>query len=143
MRRKSSVALLIGTGLLVASCNSAPDLDPSVERNTALRVAQERLADHNYSQYRLQTWLTTSAGGNFSDDAAAFAAERVDADWSQRAEDTANNYLKLVGLTPEQTLLQMTADYGDRIPEDIARTALQNAVGAGRINQSSEDLAVS
>lgn len=140
MRRKFSIALFIGTGLLVASCSSAPDLDPGVERNTALKVAQERLADHNYSRYRLQTWLTTSAGGNFSDDAAAFAVERVDADWRQRAENAANNYLNLVGLTPEQTLLQMTSDYGDRIPENIARPALQNAVGAGRINQPAEGL---
>lgn len=82
------------------------------------------MQEHNHSQYRLQTWLTTQAGGDFSPDAAKYAADHVDVDWNQQAIDIARNYINILGLSSVQTYDQMTSQRGERIPEDMARRAL-------------------
>lgn len=86
------------------------------------------MAHSHRSQARLEEWLTTYAGGRFSTETARYAASNVEVDWNTQAVVIANNYISILGLSPEEAVRQMSSKYGDRIPDDLAEKAVKAAI---------------
>lgn len=106
----------------LASCSSTPD---SSDLQQAISRAESRIQTNNYSQFRLEEWLTTNAGGNFSKEVAQQAVKQLDVDWAKQAEQSAYTYIVLLGFSPDDAYTQMTSPYGERFPSDITISAIE------------------
>ena len=109
----------------LTSCSSTSD---SSDLQQAVSRAESRIQTNNYSPYRLEEWLTTNAGGNFSKEVARQAVQQLNVDWAKHAEQSAYTYIVLLGLSPEKSYIQMTAPYGDRFPDKIAKSAVEKNI---------------
>ena len=125
MGRSKNLLIISLCSLVFCGCSAA-----SNDYNAAVAKAEQEMQAHHRSKERLAAWLTTHDGGNFSEEAARYAADTVDVDWEARAVAIAANYINILEMTPEAAFGQMTAEAGDRIDQDMARRAIDTTLSS-------------
>src|SRR5699024_4049350 len=79
--------------------------------------------------------LTSEYGEDFSDEAAQYAIENVEADWNQNALEKARSYQDDMAMSPNAIHDQLTSEYGEQFTSseaDYAIEHLNDCVGSDR-----------
>lgn len=105
----------------------APDEDaiPS-EHRSALRSAETYADMMNMSKAGIFDQLTSEYGDQFSDEAAQYAVDNVDADWNNNALESAITYQDMMAMSPAAIHDQLTSEYGDQFTSEQADYAIAN-----------------
>ena len=67
--------------------------------------------------------MSSSAGDGYSKADATFAAKNVDADWNKAAVEAAKNYLKIMPMSEDALVEQLSSSAGDKYTPAQARYA--------------------
>ena len=70
--------------------------------------------------------LTSEYGEQFSEEAAQYAIDNVDADWKANALETAKNYQENMDMSPAAIRDQLTSEYGEQFTQEEADYAIEN-----------------
>ena len=91
---------------------------------SALRQAKNYSKMMHMSKQGIYDQLTSDYGGQFSDEAAQYAVDHVQADWNANALAAAKNYQKTMAMSPEAIRDQLTSPNGDQFTQDEADYAV-------------------
>ena len=70
--------------------------------------------------------LTSEYGGQFSEEAAQYAIDNVEADWKANALEKAKDYQAQQAMSPEAIRDQLTSSYGEKFTAEEADYAIEN-----------------
>lgn len=70
--------------------------------------------------------LTSEYGDKFSEEAAQYAVDNVEADWKQNALKKAETYQETMAMSPEAIRDQLTSEYGEKFTQEEADYAVEN-----------------
>ncbi|MCD8316752.1 MAG: Ltp family lipoprotein, partial [Eggerthellaceae bacterium] len=92
----------------------------------ALDEAQQLSDEQHLSRQAIFDELISEDGGSYSDEAAEYAVENVDADWEYNALATALEYINEDGMPQAQVFSHLISSYGGKFTEDEARYAMNH-----------------
>lgn len=96
------------------------------EYKSALRQAENYSSSMRMSKQGVYDQLTSEYGGQFSDEAAQYAIDHVEADWKENALKSARSYQDTMHMSPEAIRDQLTSEYGGGFTEDEAQYAIDH-----------------
>lgn len=102
------------------------DSDVPAEYTSALKSAQNYSDTMHMSKEGIRAQLTSEVADQFSDEAAAYAVDNVDADWNANALATAKNYQDTMSMSPEAIRDQLTSDVADKFTQSEADYAVEH-----------------
>lgn len=70
--------------------------------------------------------LTSEYGGQFTEDAAQYAVDTIDADWNQNALESARTYQNEMAMSPAAIHDQLTSEYGGQFTSSQADYAIDH-----------------
>lgn len=108
---------------------AAEEADVPAEYTSALRQAKNYDKTMHMSKQGIYDQLTSEYGGQFSEEAAQYAVDNVEADWNANALKKAQDYQEQQAMSPEAIRDQLTSDYGEKFTADEADYAIQNLNG--------------
>lgn len=109
-----------------AETDEAASDDVPREYVSALNSAQRYSDMMHMSRAGLYDQLTSEYGGQFTEEAAQYAIENVEADWNQNALESAKNYQDSMDMSPAAIRDQLVSDYGDQFTQEEADYAVEN-----------------
>lgn len=114
-----------GNGFAQADAQWAVDNSGADWNAQALRAAKNYLTDgQGFSEASLTQQLTSSSGGQFTPDQAAYAIANAGADWNAQAVDAAKGYVSSgMGFSRASLIQQLTSSYGNGFTEAQAEYA--------------------
>src|SRR5690625_7126454 len=71
-------------------------------------MSKQGICDQRVSEY----------GGQFSEEAAQYAVDTIDADWNQNALESAEVYSDMMHMSKQGIFDQLISEYGDQFTED-------------------------
>ncbi|WP_025780040.1 Ltp family lipoprotein [Brevibacterium sp. VCM10] len=106
----------------------AEEDDSSVpaEYRSALTQAETYSDMMHMSKKGIFDQLTSEYGGQFSDDAAQYAVDNVQADWKENALESARTYQNDMAMSPNAIHDQLTSEYGGQFTQAEADYAIEN-----------------
>ncbi len=106
----------------------AKEAEPDVptEYKNALIKAQQYSDTMYMSKAGLYDQLTSEYGEQFSEEAAEYAIDNVQADWKANALEKAKQYEEQMSMSPSAIHDQLTSDYGEQFTEEEADYAIEN-----------------
>ena len=100
--------------------------DIPAEYKSALIKAQTYSDTMHMSKQGIYDQLTSEYGEQFSDEAAQYAVDNVDADWKENALKKAKTYQDSMAMSPEAIRDQLTSEYGEKFTQEEADYAIDN-----------------
>ncbi len=80
----------------------------------------------NMSKKAVYAPLTSEYGEKFSEEAAQYAIDNIEADWKGNALKKAQSYQKEMNMSPAAIYDQLISEYGERFTEEEAQYAIDN-----------------
>lgn len=102
------------------------DTEIPAEYKSALIKAQTYSDNMHMSKQGIYDQLTSDYGEQFSEEAAQYAVDNVDADWKQNALEKAKTYQETMAMSPEAIRDQLTSEYGEKFTQEEADFAVEN-----------------
>lgn len=115
-----------------APAEEAPvEAEPEIpaEHTSALSQAETYSDTMHMSKAGVFEQLTSEYGGQFSEEAAQYAVDNVDADWKQNALESAQTYQDDMAMSPDAIHDQLTSEYGGQFTQAEADYAIDNLNG--------------
>ncbi len=78
------------------------------------------------SKDALYDQLTSEYGEKFTQEAAQYAIDNVDANWNENALNKAKIYQKDMAMSPSAIYDQLVSEYGEKFTEEEAQYAIDN-----------------
>ena len=100
--------------------------DVPKEYISALKKAKSYSDSMHMSKAGIYNQLTSEYGEQFSEEAAQYAIDNVDADWKANALETAKNYQENMDMSPAAIRDQLTSEYGEQFTQEEADYAIEN-----------------
>lgn len=122
---------LASTGLEEAPASeSAPEPEPEIdvpsEYRSALRKAESYSSVMHMSKQGIYDQLVSEYGEGFSEEAAQYAIDNLEADWNANALAKAEQYQDQMAMSPNAIHDQLTSEYGEQFTEEEADYAIAN-----------------
>ena len=107
------------------------EAEPSVpaEYTSALTSAETYSDMMHMSKAGIFDQLTSEYGGQFTEDAAQYAVDTIDADWNNNALESAKTYQNEMAMSPAAIHDQLTSEYGGQFTSSQADYAIDNLNG--------------
>lgn len=96
------------------------------EYKSALRKAKVYSDTMSMSKEGLYDQLTSEYGEKFSDEAAQYAMDNLEADWNKNALKKAKTYSDTMSMSKAGLYDQLTSEYGEKFTEEEAKYAVDN-----------------
>ena len=96
------------------------------EYKSALRKAKVYSDTMSMSKEGLYDQLTSEYGEKFSDEAAQYAMDNLEADWNKNALKKAKTYSDTMSMSKAGLYDQLTSEYGEKFTEEEAQYAVDN-----------------
>src|SRR5699024_11157789 len=96
------------------------------EHRSALSQAESYAETMYMSKQGIFDQLVSEYGGQFSEEAAQYAVDTIDADWNQNALESAKVYQDEMAMSPDAIRDQLSSEYGDQFTEDQVQYAVDN-----------------
>ena len=96
------------------------------EYKSALRKAKVYSDTMSMSKAGLYDQLTSEYGEKFSDEAAQYAMDNLEADWNKNALKKAKVYQETMAMSPSAIYDQLVSEYGEKFTEEEAQYAVDN-----------------
>ena len=96
------------------------------EYKSALRKAKVYSDTMSMSKEGLYDQLTSEYGEKFSDEAAQYAMDNLEADWNKNALKKAKTYSDTMSMSKAGLYDQLTSEYGEKFTEEEAKYAIDN-----------------
>ncbi|MDN6133459.1 MAG: Ltp family lipoprotein, partial [Brevibacterium sp.] len=103
-----------------------PEPEAPAEHSSALNQADTYANTMHMSKAGVFDQLTSEYGGQFSEDAAQYAVDNVDADWNENALESAKTYQDDMSMSPDAIHDQLTSEYGGQFTQEEADYAIEN-----------------
>lgn len=100
--------------------------DVPVEYASALEKADTYVNYMYMSKAGLYDQLTSEYGEQFSEEAAQYALDNVDADWKANALEKAKSYQETMSMSPEAIRDQLVSEFGEQFTQEEADYAIAN-----------------
>lgn len=100
--------------------------DVPSEYDSALRSAETYSDTMHMSKAGIFDQLTSEYGGQFTDEAAQYAIDNVDADWNDNALESAKTYQETMAMSPAAIHDQLTSQHGGQFTQEEADYAIDN-----------------
>lgn len=110
----------------VSSNENKKNNNISREYKNALSSAQNYQDVTPMSKAALYEQLTSSAGDQYSAEAAQYAIDNLDADYKENALKSAKNYQDTMPMSDSKLFEQLTSDAGDKYTREEAQYAINN-----------------
>src|SRR5699024_3760704 len=94
------------------------------EHRSALSQAESYAETMYMSKQGMFEQLVSEYGGQFSEEAAQYAVDTIDADWNQNALESAEVYSDMMHMSKQGIFDQLISEYGDQFTEDQAQYAI-------------------
>ena len=104
----------------------APDPDAPQEYQDALSEAESYADLLHMSKLEIFDQLTSEYGGNYSEEAAQYAVDHLQADWKENALEKARQYSDLLHMSKQGIYGILTSEYGEQFTEEEAQYAIDN-----------------
>ena len=101
-----------------------PSDDIPAEYVSALAVAENYSESMHMSKQGIYDQLTSEYGEQFTQEAAQYAIDNMQADWNQNALETAKNYQSSMNMSPAAIHDQLTSEYGEQFTQEEADYAI-------------------
>lgn len=105
--------------------NQEPAVIPT-EYKSALRKAETYSKTMHMSKQGIYDQLTSEYGEDFSEEAAQYAIDNIDADWNENALKKAQQYQDVMAMSPSAIHDQLTSEYGEKFTQEEADFAIAN-----------------
>ncbi|MGC2941819.1 MULTISPECIES: Ltp family lipoprotein [unclassified Brevibacterium] len=102
------------------------DSSVPAEYSSALTQAGTYSDMMHMSKQGIYDQLTSEYGGQFSDDAAQYAIDNVQADWNENALESARTYQDEMAMSPNAIHDQLTSEYGGQFTSSEADYAIEH-----------------
>ncbi|GAA1661585.1 hypothetical protein GCM10010977_24290 [Citricoccus zhacaiensis] len=109
-----------------APTSDAAEPEVPTEHRSALAQAQNYSDLMHLSKAGLWDQLTSEYGGQFTEEAADYAVENVEADWQQNALEQGRSYQETMSMSPAAIYDQLVSEYGGQFTADEAQYAVDN-----------------
>lgn len=116
----------ISTSSVITTTEKETEPDVPVEYQSALKKAQIYSDTMYMSKQGIYDQLTSEYGDKFSEEAAQYAVDNVEADWKQNALKKAETYQETMAMSPEAIRDQLTSEYGEKFTQEEADYAVEN-----------------
>ena len=100
--------------------------DVPAEYVSALNKANSYSDNMHMSKQGIYEQLTSEYGEKFSEEAAQYAIENMEADWNYNALQTAQSYSDNMHMSKQGIFDQLVSEYGEQFTEDEAQYAVDN-----------------
>ncbi|OAV62855.1 Ltp family lipoprotein [Enteractinococcus helveticum] len=100
--------------------------DVPSEHRSALRSAETYSDMMHMSKAGIFDQLTSEYGGQFTEEAAQYAVDNVEADWNNNALESAITYQDTMAMSPAAIHDQLTSEYGGQFTTEEADYAIAN-----------------
>ena len=100
--------------------------DVPTEYKSALKQAKTYSDMMNMSKAGIYDQLTSEYGGQFTEEAAQYAINHVEADWKENALKSAETYQETMSMSPAAIYDQLVSQYGGQFTEEEAQYAIDN-----------------
>lgn len=100
--------------------------DVPTEYKSALKQAKTYSDVMNMSKAGIYDQLTSEYGGQFTEEAAQYAIDNVEADWKENALKSAETYQETMSMSPAAIYDQLVSQYGGQFTEEEAQYAIDN-----------------
>ncbi|AST20777.1 MULTISPECIES: Ltp family lipoprotein [Corynebacterium] len=97
-----------------------------IEWQNALTKADRYANRQHMSQARLYRQLTSDVGEGFTEEAAQYAIENVNADWNANALVKARNYQERQAMSVDRIYRQLTSEHSEGFTPEQAQYAIDN-----------------
>ncbi|MEG0181591.1 MAG: Ltp family lipoprotein [Bacilli bacterium] len=102
------------------------EADVPTEYKSALRKAKTYSDTMSMSKAGLYDQLTSEYGEKFSQEAAQYAIDNVNADWKGNALKKAKTYQEGMAMSPSAVYDQLVSEYGEKFTAEEAQYAIDN-----------------
>ena len=106
--------------------NSKKDESIPTEYKSALKQAKTYSDMMHMSKAGIYDQLTSEYGGQFTEEAAQYAIDNLDADWKKNALESAKTYQNMMAMSPKAIYDQLTSEYGGQFTAEEAQYAIDN-----------------
>ena len=113
------------TGSSSSSTSTASEGVPK-EYESALKKAETYSDTMHMSKVGIYDQLVSEYGENFSEEAAQYAIDNIQADWKANALEKAKIYQDTMDMSPEAIRDQLTSEYGEGFTKEEADYAIKN-----------------
>lgn len=96
------------------------------EYRSALRKAESYSSYMHMSKAALYDQLTSEYGEKFSEEAAQYALDHLEADWNANALAKAQSYQETMNMSPAAIRDQLVSEYGEKFTQEEADYAIAN-----------------
>lgn len=103
-----------------------PKADVPKEHQSALKKAQIYSDTMHMSKAGIYKQLTSEHGEDFSEEAAEYAIDNVDADWNENALQKAILYQDEMAMSPNAIYDQLVSEHGEEFTAEEAQYAVDN-----------------
>ena len=100
--------------------------DVPTEYKSALRKAKTYSDMMHMSKAGIYDQLTSEYGEQFTEEAAQYAIDNLDADWKANALEKAKSYQEQMAMSPSAIYDQLTSEYGEKFTAEEAQYAIDN-----------------
>ena len=100
--------------------------DVPTEYKSALRKAKTYSDMMHMSKAGIYDQLTSEYGEQFTEEAAQYAIDNLDADWKANALEKAKSYQEQMAMSPSAIYDQLTSEYGEQFTAEEAQYAIDN-----------------
>lgn len=134
----STTDLLTGDTLTTAplTVNQSENISDNIEAEPEDIIPQEYISALNkansysksmhMSKRRIYDQLSSEHGEKFSEEAAQYAVDYLEADWFANAIAKAKSYQSSMSMSPEAIRDQLTSDFGEKFTQEEADYAIEN-----------------
>lgn len=122
----ASAASQLSTSSVITTTEKETEPDVPAEYKSALQKAQIYSDTMYMSKQGIYDQLTSEYGDKFSEEAAQYAIDNVEADWKQNALKKAKTYQETMAMSPEAIRDQLTSEYGEKFTQEEADYAVEN-----------------
>ena len=102
------------------------DDDIPTEYKSALKQAQTYSDMMHMSKAGIYDQLISEYGGQFTEEAAQYAIDNIEADWKENALKSAENYQETMAMSPNAIYDQLISEHGEKFTEEEAQYAIDN-----------------
>ena len=100
--------------------------DVPTEYKSALKQAKTYSKVMHMSKAGIYDQLTSEYGGQFTEEAAQYAIDNVEADWKKNALESAKTYQDMMAMSPSAIYDQLVSEYGGQFTKEEAQYAIDN-----------------
>ena len=100
--------------------------DVPTEYKSALKKAKTYSDMMHMSKAGIYDQLTSEYGEQFTEEAAQYAIDNLDADWKANALEKAKSYQEQMAMSPSAIYVQLTSEYGEQFTAEEAQYAIDN-----------------